>query len=80
MDHDEPCIIDSARRHGIADDDIRHAFRNTLRTFQVADDMTLLIGPDHTGRLLELGVVDSRTEPGLVVVHAMPARDKFLRR
>jgi hypothetical protein len=35
---------------------------------------------DAAGRLLEVGVVESRDEPGLVIVHAMPARQKFLRR
>jgi hypothetical protein len=42
--------------------------------------MTMLIGADAAGRLLEVGVVESRDEPGLVIVHAMPARQKFLRR
>lgn len=39
--------------------------------------MTMLIGPDRVARLLELGVVES--DEGPVVVHAMPARPKFLR-
>lgn len=56
-----------------------HAFRNPVRTFLVGEDMTMVIGADAAGRLIEIGVVDSRDEPGLVIVHAMPARPKFLR-
>jgi hypothetical protein len=76
----EPLVIASARRHGVADDDMLHTFRNAVRTYQVGEDMTMVIGADAAGRLLEVGVVESRDEPGLVIVHAMPARSKFLRR
>lgn len=79
-DEEAPWIHDSARRHGVADADMLHAFRNPIRTFLVAEDMTMLIGADRAGRLLEVGVVESRDDPGLVIVHAMPAREKFLGR
>ena len=52
--------------------------RNPVRTFLVGEDMTMVIGADGAGRLIEVGVVESRDEPGLVIVHAMPARSKFL--
>ncbi|HSV39445.1 MAG TPA: hypothetical protein VLI04_11870 [Nocardioidaceae bacterium] len=78
MDEHEPLVVDSARRHAVDDVDMLHAFRNPVRTFRVAEEMTMLIGPDASGRLLEVGVVESRDEPGLVIVHAMPARAKFL--
>jgi hypothetical protein len=72
----DPVILDSARKHGLSDDDILHAYRNPIRAFDV-DDLTMLIGPDHAARLLEIGVV---TAEGIeFIVHAMPARDKFLR-
>lgn len=70
----DPEILDSARRHGIADDEILHAFRNPIRTFDVDDGLIMLIGTTTSGQLIEVGVVD-----GPVIVHAMPARDKFLR-
>lgn len=41
------------------------------------DGLTMLIGPDHAGNLYEIGVVESVDGP--VIVHAMPARPKFLR-
>ncbi len=72
-------VVASARRHGAADADMLHAFRNPVRTFLVGEDMTRVIGGDRVGRPLEVGVVDSRDEPGLVIVHAMLARPKFLR-
>ena len=37
----------------------------------------MLIGPDRAARLLEIGVV--RGDGIEFIVHAMPARDKFLR-
>ena len=72
-------MIDSARRHGVSDEDMRHAFRNPVRTFLVGEDMTMVIGADEAGNLIEVGVVESRDEPGLVIVHAMPARSRFLK-
>lgn len=80
MTEHEPWIIDSARRHDVTEADMLHAFRNPVRTFLVGEDMTMVIGADLSGRLIELGVVESRDEPGLVIVHAMPARQKFLGR
>jgi len=71
-------VIDSARRHGVSDEDMQHAFRNPVRTFLVGEDMTMVIGADAAGRMIEIGVVESRDEPGLVIVHAMPARPQFL--
>jgi hypothetical protein len=79
MSGQEPAVIDSARRHGVSDEDMRHAFRNPVRTFLVSEDMTMGIGADEAGNLIEVGVVESRDEPGLVIVHAMPARSRFLK-
>jgi hypothetical protein len=51
-------------------------YRNPIRIFEL-DDLVMLIGPDLSTRLLEIGVA---TADGIeFVVHAMPARDKFLR-
>lgn len=69
-------ITSSARRHGIADDDIVHAVVNAVRT-AFEDDYVMRIGPDRAGQLLEVGVRES--DDGLVIFHAMPARDKYLR-
>jgi hypothetical protein len=74
--HMDPVIVASARKHGISDDDMLHAYRNPIRVFEL-DDLVMLIGGDESGRMLEIGV--AAAEGIEFIVHAMPARDKFLR-
>jgi hypothetical protein len=72
----DPVILASARKHGVADDEMLHAFRNPIRVFEF-DELTMLVGSDVSGRLLEIGTA---TAEGIeFIVHAMPARQKFLR-
>jgi len=60
----------------VADDDMLHAHRNPIRVFEF-EELTMLIGADDAGRLLEIGTA---TAEGIeFIVHAMPARQKFLR-
>ena len=66
----------SARKHGIADNDMLHAYRNPIRVFEL-DDLIMLIGGDESGRMIEVGV--AAAEGIEFIVHAMPAREKFLR-
>ncbi|MFN8021451.1 MAG: hypothetical protein U0Q03_07985 [Acidimicrobiales bacterium] len=69
-------VLASARKHGVADDDIIHAYHQPIRVL-VLDALTMLIGPDLAGRLLEIGI---STREGIdFIVHAMPARPKFVR-
>ena len=72
----DPVILDSARKHGVADEDILHAYQHPIRVLRL-DDLTMLIGPDRTARLLEIGV--SNGEGVEFIVHAMSARPKFIR-
>lgn len=72
----DPVIIASARKHGVPDDDILHAYRQPVRVLQL-DDLVMLIGPSQTGPLLEIGV--SRADGIDFIIHAMPARAKFTR-
>jgi hypothetical protein len=74
--HMDPVIVASVRKHGIPDDDMLHAYRNPIRVFEL-DDLVMLIGGDESGRMLEIGV--AAAEGIEFIVHAMPARDKFLR-
>ncbi len=68
----------SARKHGVPDDDMLHALRNHWRAFETDDPaLTLYIGPATTAVPLEVGVVTD--EEGTAVIHAMPARQKFLK-
>jgi hypothetical protein len=67
----------SARKHGVADHDMLHAVRNHWRAFETDDPaVTMYIGPATSAEPLEVGVVDD--DQGTAVIHAMPARPKFL--
>lgn len=72
-----PVIAPSARKHGVTDQDMLHAHANPIRVFDLDDGLTMLVGGDVVGNLYEVGVVEAATES--VIVHAMPARAKFLR-
>jgi hypothetical protein len=74
---DEPVIAPSARRHGVSDEAMVHAFNNPVRIEDLDEGLVMLVGPDHAGNLLEIGVVPSVDGP--VIVHAMPARPKYQR-
>jgi hypothetical protein len=52
-------VHDSARKHGVADDDIVHAIDNALAIEDAGEDPDrwLLIGPDTAGNLLEVVVL-----------------------
>lgn len=73
----EPIVASSARKHGISDDDARHAYAHPIRVFVLDEGLTMLIGPNSAGIMVEIGVVEGVEAP--VIVHAMRAREKFLR-
>lgn len=52
-------ILASARRHGISDDDIRHAVENSLGGSRADDGagLVMLVGPDQSGNVLELALL-----------------------
>ncbi len=70
-------IAASARKHGVSDQDIRHAYAHPIRVFELDDDFTMIIGANQAAIIYEIGVIDGVRAP--VVVHAMKARDTFLR-
>lgn len=70
----------SARKHGVSDEDGLHAAEHALYSADLDDESParqFRLGFNTTGRLLELVVLrfDSGNEP---LIHAMPARDKYL--
>jgi hypothetical protein len=71
-----PEILPSARKHGISDEDMMHAFRNRIRERQL-EEKFLVVGPDNSGNLLEL--IYKVTEETIVIFHAMKVRPKYLR-
>ncbi|HEX4728113.1 MAG TPA: hypothetical protein VH298_09970 [Jatrophihabitans sp.] len=73
----DPIIADSARKHGVSDADILHAYANPIRVFELDDGFIMIIGANLAAIIYEIGVVDGLQAP--VIVHAMRAREKFLR-
>jgi hypothetical protein len=73
-------IDDSARKHGVAEEDIVHAVDHALAIEDAGEepDRWLLIGPDRAGNLLEV-VVLATVEGDQLVIHAMPMRPKYRR-
>ena len=74
---DAPLIAPSARKHGIADTDMIHAYNHPILVDDLDDGFTMFVGADPAANLLEIGVVD--TSDGPIIIHAMPARPKYLR-
>jgi len=76
-DVDDPIIAQSALKHGLSESDILHAYRNPIRAWDLGDGFTMLIGANHAAIILEVGYIQGST--AIVIVHAMPARNQFLR-
>lgn len=72
-----PIIAGRAREHGVSDEDMLQAYANPFRVFELDEGFTMLIGANHAAIIFEVGVVDGAETP--VIVHAMRAREKFLR-
>ncbi len=72
----EAPVLASAHHHGITDEDTRHALRNLIAVAADPhdDDVTLFLGPDQTGNLIEVGMLS--TDDGPVVIHGMAARTR----
>lgn len=72
-------VLPSARRHGVDEADIDHAVRHSEVVEEVAEEPTryLVIGPDRSGNLLEVIVMDRPQGPA--VIHAMAMRGKYRR-
>lgn len=73
----EPIIAQSELKHGLSESDILHACRNPIRAWDLGNGLTMLIGTNHAAIILEVGYIQGST--ATVIVHAMRAREKFLR-
>ncbi len=67
-------IHSSARKHGVPDEDVVHAFEHVVAWIELDDDPPryLAAGPNRAGNLLELVILDSPET--VLVIHAMPLR------
>ena len=71
-------IRGSARKHGITDAEIEHAWHHAIRLVEYeynGQERLLVIGPDQHGRLLEIVAVPA-DEPTRII-HADRLRPKF---
>jgi len=70
----------SARRHGVADDDMLHAIEHALAVEDLAvdPDRWLVLGPGRAANLLEVIVLVTR-EGDELIIHAMPLRRAYRR-
>lgn len=70
----------SARRHGVSDADIRHAFHHQLAQYEISDDdgptRLLVIGADRAANLLEIVAIE-RDDRSHIAIHAMPLRPGY---
>lgn len=66
-------IYQSARKHGVSDDDIVHAIEHAVIAAEQDDGKVLYLGPDRAGNLLEVVAV-AREDGNEVVIHAMAMR------
>lgn len=73
----DPIIAPSALKHGLSEDEIVHAYHNPVRVWDLGDGFTMIVGPNQAAIFLEVGYVEG--EHVHVVIHAMRAREKFLR-
>ncbi len=75
----ETQVSESAYRHGLTIDEIRHAWANAVAFFDIDHEheptKSLCIGPDTAGNLLE--VLYLQLPDGDLVIHAMPLRSAF---
>ena len=54
-----------------------HAYRNPVRIWDLGEGFTMIVGPNAAAVFLEVGYIEGDT--AVVIVHAMRAREKFLR-
>ena len=66
----------SARKHGILNEDIEHVVHNPILVV-AGEGRDLVIGADRSGRLSEVVILDDDPNEEPVVIHAMPLRSKF---
>lgn len=71
-------IHPSARKHGIADADIRHATEHAMTIDPQSDDTRLYLGPARNASLLEILTI-MQNDGSELAIHAMVMRSKYQR-
>lgn len=76
----EFAISPSAHRHQVTDEQIRHALRQHMWSYEKDERFVMVVGPDDSGQLIEVGIVYPADGAEPIVVHAMPVRQSYLSR
>lgn len=71
-------VHSSARKHGIADEDMQHAAENAMAIEDQDDDTRLYLGPARNTELLEV-VTIRRVDGSELAIHAMSMRAQYQR-
>ena len=71
-------IHSSARKHGVADEDIEHATAHAIVIEDQDDDTRLYLGPSRSAVLLEVATI-VRDDGSELAIHAMTMRAKYQR-
>ena len=69
-------IHPSARKHGIADEDIEHALIHAMAIDDLPDDTRLYLGPARNAALLEVLTIPL-LDGSELAIHAMRIRPKY---
>jgi len=72
----EVAIHESAHKHGIAAEDIRHATKHAMTIEDQDDNTRLYLGPCRDAQLLEV-VAIRRDDGSELAIHAMAMRPKY---
>ena len=74
-------IISSATKHGLSEEDILYALRQSIydETLETDPNKTLSIGYDGKARLIEV-IFHVLSDVHIVVFHAMPCRKSYIER
>lgn len=75
-------IHESARRHGVSDEDVRHAVEHAVAMVDLDMESDrpkmFLVGSDRAGNMVEV-IVLLLAEDRELAIHAMPLRKKYYR-
>ena len=53
----DPIIAESARKHGVSDEDMLHASANPIRASDLDAELTMIIGPNHAAVIFEVMIM-----------------------
>jgi hypothetical protein len=74
---EQPYIAESARRHGIADENMLHALNLPIAVLADDEGFTKVYGAARNGvTIIEIGYVVGEEDGAVVIVHAMETSDK----